>query len=72
MNDHQVTFNVFYAIKSLDKVKDCNFISVVDFAVTERLTSCCSKYEINVVTFEELKDENPKTKNIVWLGDNPS
>ena len=41
----------------------------MDFVVAERLHSCCSKKEINVVTFEELKDEDPQVVNIAWLGE---
>lgn len=51
MNEQQVTFNVLDAIKSPDEVEDYNFISVLDFAMTERLNSCCSKEKINVITF---------------------
>ena len=55
-------------MKSPDEVKDCNSISVVDFAMTEMLNSCCSsKEEINIVTFEELEDDDPETTNIAWL-----
>ena len=56
VNDQHVTFNVLDAMKSSDEIEDCNFISVVDFVVKERLHNCCSKKEINVVTFEELDD----------------
>ncbi|KAH9647957.1 hypothetical protein KPL70_025394 [Citrus sinensis] len=66
VNDQQVTFNVLDAMKSPDEIEDCNFISVVDFIVAERLYSCCSKEEINVVTFEELDDENHEAANISW------
>ena len=67
MNDQQVTFNVLDAMQSPDEVEDCNYISVVDFAMTEMLNSCCStKEEINVVTFDELEDEDPETTNIAW------
>ena len=54
MHDQQVTFNVLDAMKSPDEIEDCNFINVVDFVVAERLHSCCSKKEINAVTFENL------------------
>ena len=64
VNDQQVTFNVLDAMKSPDEVKECNFISVVDFIVTKRLSSCCNKEEINTVTFEELEDEDPETVDI--------
>ena len=52
------------AMKSPDEIEDCNFISVVDFVVTERLHSCCSKEEINAVVFEELDDKDRGAVNI--------
>ena len=66
VNDQQIIFNVLYAMKSPNKIEDCNFISVVDFIVAERLHSCCSKEEINVVTFKELGDEDRGTVNVAW------
>ena len=69
VNDQQVTFNVLDAMKSPDEIEDCNFISVVDFVVAERLHSCCSKKKINAVTFEELDAENRGAANITWLGE---
>ena len=52
------------AMKSPDDVKDCNFISIVNFTATERLNSCCNNEEIKDVTFEELKDEDLETADI--------
>ena len=69
VNDQQVTFNVLDAMKSPDEIEYCNFISVVDFVVVERLHSCCSKEEINAVTIEEFDDEDHGVTNIVWLGE---
>lgn len=69
VNDQQVTFNVLDVMKRCNEVENCNFVNVVDFAVTEMLNSCYSKEEINVVIFEELEDEDPKTVNMAWLGE---
>ena len=68
-NEQQVTFNVLDAMKSPNEIEDCNFINIVDFVVRERLHSCCSKKEINVVTFEELHDEDRGAANIAWSGE---
>ena len=57
MNDQQVTFNVLEAMKSLDEVEDCNFVSVVDLAMTEMIDSYCNKEEIKATTFEELEEK---------------
>lgn len=40
INDQQVNFNVFDAMKCPDDVKYCNFVNIMDFFVAERLTSC--------------------------------
>ena len=48
-------------MKSPDDVEKCNFISVVDFAITKRLNSCCSNEEIKAITFEDLE-----TTDIAW------
>ena len=58
INDQQVTFNVLDTVKSPDDVEYCNFISVVDFAIAERLNNYHSKEEVKAVTFEEFKDED--------------
>ena len=68
MNDQQVTFNVLDAIKNPNEIEDYNFISVVDFVVTEKLNSCCSKEEINTVIFEELDDEDREAANNIIKG----
>ena len=56
-------------MKSPYEVKDCNFISVVDFVVAKRLHSCCRKEEINAITFEELDGEDRGAGNIAWSGE---
>ena len=56
-------------MKSIDDVEDCNFISVIDFTVVERLNRYCSNEEINAVTFEELDDEDRGAANIARSGD---
>ena len=66
VNDQQVTFNVLDAMKNPDDIEDCNFISVVDFVVVERLHSYCNKEEINAVTIEEFDDEDHGVANIAW------
>ena len=72
VNDQQVTFNVLEAIKSPDEAEDCNFMSVVDFAVTERINRCCSKEVIKAVTFESFEEEDVTTIQINWIGERKS
>ncbi|XP_024046599.1 uncharacterized protein LOC127900302 [Citrus sinensis] len=58
VNDQQVTFNVLEAMKSPDEVEDCNFLSVVDFVVADRMDRCCSNEINKVTTFEDVKEED--------------
>ena len=58
VNDQQVTFNVLETMKSPDKAKYYNCMSVVDLAVTERINRYCSKEVIEVVTFESFEEED--------------
>ena len=48
VNDQQVTFNVLEAMKNPDEAEDCNFLSVVDFVVANRIDRCYSKEIIKV------------------------
>ncbi|KAH9751853.1 hypothetical protein KPL71_014470 [Citrus sinensis] len=43
VNDQQVTFNILEAMKNPDEAEDCNFLSVVDFVVVDRIDRCYSK-----------------------------
>ena len=61
VNDQQVTFNVLDTMKSPDDIEDCNIFNVMDFAVAERLNSCCSNGEFKAVAFEEPEDEYLET-----------
>ncbi|XP_024046553.1 uncharacterized protein LOC112100913 [Citrus clementina] len=40
VNDQQVTFNVLEAMRNPDEVEDCNFLSVVDLVVADRMDRC--------------------------------
>ncbi|XP_024039218.1 uncharacterized protein LOC112097858 [Citrus clementina] len=67
VNDQQVTFNVLEAMKSPDEIEDCNFISVIDLIVTERIDKCYSKEVIKAATFESLEEEDVAAIYIAWL-----
>ncbi|XP_052297113.1 uncharacterized protein LOC107176998 [Citrus sinensis] len=67
VNDQQVTFNVLEAMKSPDEAEDCNFMSVVDLAVTERINRCCSKEVIKAVTFESFEEGDVTANQINWI-----
>ena len=56
-------------MKSHDDAEDCNFISVVDIIIAERLNSYCSNKEIKAITLEELEDEDLEITDIAWLGE---
>ncbi|KAH9734989.1 hypothetical protein KPL71_017588 [Citrus sinensis] len=51
VNDQQVTFNALEAMKSPDGTEDCNFMSVVDLAVAERINRCCNMVEKTLEVF---------------------
>ena len=67
VNDQQVTFNMLEAIKSPDEVKESNFMSVVNLAVTERIDMCCCKEDIKAATFKGFEDDNVVTTQMAWL-----
>ena len=64
VNDQQVTFNVLEAIKNPDEAEDCNFLSVVDFVVADRIDKCCSNEVIKVSTFESFEEEDVAANQI--------
>ena len=67
VNDQQVTFNVLEAMKNPDEVERCNFLSVVDFVVADRIDRCCSNEIIKVTTFEGFEEENVAVNQIDWM-----
>lgn len=69
VNDQQITFNVLDAMKSFDDVENYNFISIMDFIVTKRLTSFYSNEEIKATVFEVLENEELETVDQAWLGE---
>ena len=60
----QVTFNVLEVMKNPDKVEKCNFLSVVDFVVADRIDKCCSNEINKVTTFEGLEEEDVAANQI--------
>ena len=72
VNDQQVTFNILEAMKNPDEVEDCNFLSVVDFIVADRVNRCCSTEVIKVDTFERFKEEDVAVNQIDWMGERQS
>lgn len=58
VNDQQVTFNVLEAMRNPDEIEDCNFLSVVDLVVADRMDKCCSNVLNKVTTFEEIENED--------------
>ena len=67
VNDQQVTFNVLEAMKNPDEAEDCNFLSVVDFVVADRINRCCSNEVIKVATFENFEEEDVAANQIDWM-----
>lgn len=67
VNDQQVTFNVLEAMRNPDEVEDCNFLSVVDFVVADRMDKCCSNAIDKVTTFEDVEEEDIATVQTNWM-----
>ncbi|XP_024035633.1 uncharacterized protein LOC112096438 [Citrus clementina] len=64
VNDQQVTFNVLEAMKNPDEAEDCNFLSVVDLVVADRINRCCSNEVIKVATIESFEEEDVAANQI--------
>ncbi|XP_024033498.1 uncharacterized protein LOC112095624 [Citrus clementina] len=72
VNDQQVTFNVLEAMKNPDEAEDCNFLSVVDLAVADRINRCCSNVVNEVATFKRIEEEDVAAIQIDWMGERQS
>ena len=68
VNDQQVTLNVLEAMKNHDEAEDCNFLTVVDFIVADKVNRCCSNEIIKVATFESFEEEDVTANQIDWMG----
>ncbi|KAH9753175.1 Endonuclease [Citrus sinensis] len=67
VNDQQVTFNVLEAMRNPDEVEDCNFLSVVDLIVVDRMDRCCSNVLDKVTTFEDVEEEDVAVIQTDWM-----
>ena len=67
VNDQQVTFNVLEAMRNPDEIEDCNFLSVVDLVVADRMDRCYSNVLDKVTTFEEVEDEDVAAIQTDWM-----
>ncbi|XP_024043233.1 uncharacterized protein LOC112099933 [Citrus clementina] len=67
VNDQQVTFNVLEAMRNPDEVEDCNFLSVVDFVVADRMNKCCSNSVDKVTTFDDVEEEDVAAIQSNWM-----
>ncbi|KAH9783362.1 hypothetical protein KPL71_009280 [Citrus sinensis] len=67
VNDQQVTLNVLEAMRNPDEIEDCNFLSVVDLVVADRMDKCCSNVLNKVTTFEEVEEEDVAAIQTDWM-----
>ncbi|KAH9781899.1 hypothetical protein KPL71_008667 [Citrus sinensis] len=67
VNNQQVTFNVLEAMRNPDEIEDCNFLSVVDLVVADRMDRCCSNVLDKVTTFEDVEEEDVAAIQIDWM-----
>ncbi|KAM6546008.1 hypothetical protein CsatB_026744 [Cannabis sativa] len=68
VNDQQVTFNVFNAMRFPDEIEECSRISVIDSIVAEKFHKEASKEEKMISSLEELEalSEDEETK-VTWV-----
>ncbi|XP_024042820.1 uncharacterized protein LOC112099628 [Citrus clementina] len=64
----QVTFNVLEAMMNPDETEDCNFLSVVDLVVADRMDRCFSNVLNKVTTFEDIEEEDVVAIQTNWMG----
>ncbi|KAA3480737.1 Retrovirus-related Pol polyprotein from transposon opus [Gossypium australe] len=58
VNDQQITFNVFDAMKCVDIDEDCHAIGIIDTVVKEELARfCCNNFDNEVVSVEFNEEE---------------
>ncbi|KAH9735234.1 hypothetical protein KPL71_017676 [Citrus sinensis] len=55
------------AMRNPDEVEDCNFLSVVDLVVVDRMDRCCSNVLDKVTTFEDVEEEDAAAIQIDWM-----
>ena len=54
-------------MRNPNEVEDCNFLSVVDFVVADRMDRCCSNEINKVTTFEDIEEEDVVVNKIDWM-----
>ncbi|XP_052290039.1 uncharacterized protein LOC127899933 [Citrus sinensis] len=67
VNNQQVTFNVLEAMRNPDEIEDCNFLSVMDLVVADRMDRCCNNILNKVTTFEEVEEEDVAAIQPDWM-----
>ena len=45
-------------MRNPNEVEDCNFLSVVDFIVADKIDRCCSNVFDKVTTFDDVEEED--------------
>ncbi|XP_052299703.1 uncharacterized protein LOC127903086 [Citrus sinensis] len=53
-------------MRNPDEVGDCNFLSLVDFVVADRMNRCCCKAFDKVNTFDDVEEEEVVAIQIDW------
>ncbi|XP_062114006.1 uncharacterized protein LOC133825019 [Humulus lupulus] len=71
VNDQQVTFNVFNAMKFLDEIEECSRLSVIESIVTEKFHKEAFKNGMGVRSHEDLENisEEEEAKLHGWSRD---
>ncbi|XP_062109560.1 uncharacterized protein LOC133821053 [Humulus lupulus] len=65
MNDQQITFNVFNAMKFPDEIVECSSLSVIDAIVAEKLHKETCKDKMGVISLEEMSED--EETQVTWV-----
>ena len=67
VQDEQVTFNVFKAMKFPDYVEECSYVSVVESLAQEGLESKCFDDPLERILLFDSQEEEDEDDHIAWL-----
>ncbi|KAL5554675.1 hypothetical protein UlMin_042076 [Ulmus minor] len=66
VQDENVTFNVFQALKFPNDVEECSTLSLVDSLVSERFEECCSN-SVQLAVYDNSNLEDKAEEEYAWM-----
>ncbi|XP_057803366.1 uncharacterized protein LOC131018669 [Salvia miltiorrhiza] len=68
VNDQQVTFNVFNAMKFSDEIEECSTVSVIDAIVAEKVNMEICGGDVNGISLEEVEEiSDEEEAQVTWV-----